>query len=50
METWNWLVLNPRVMDIKQRDVSGVRDHSLTPDHPAQSFSARKISPHSLWL
>ena len=26
------------------------RDPSLTPDHPAQGFSARKVGPHNFWL
>ena len=29
------------------RDTSEVRDPSPTPDYPAQSSSARKISPHN---
>ena len=31
-------------------DVSGVKDLSSTPDHPAQGSSARKITPHNFWL
>ena len=47
---WNRLVLNPHMVEIKWRDISGARDPSPTPDHLAQGSSARKISPHNFWL
>ena len=46
----NQLVPNSRVVDIKGRYISRVRDPTPIPDHLGQGFSARKISPCNFWL
>ena len=50
METWNWRVPNPCVVDIKWWDILGARDSNPTPNHPAQGSNARNISLHNFWL
>ena len=50
VETKNGLVPNPCVVDIKQKDISGARDLSPTPDHPVQGSSDKKVSLHNFWL
>ena len=47
---WNWLVPNPHVVDIKQRNISEVKDPTPTPDHPVKGSSTKKISSHNFWL
>ena len=50
MEKWNGQYYT-HVWWIKiRRDTLGVRDPVLTPDHPVQGSSARKITPYNFWL
>ena len=47
MEMWNMQPHSHEWWIKIRRDTSGVRDPNLTPDHPAQRFSARKTSYHN---
>ena len=44
------LITSPPVVDIKQRDILGMRSPSPTTGPPAQGTSARKIRPPYFWL
>ena len=50
VETWKGWFHNHMWWIKTGRDNLGVRDPSLTSDDPAQSSSARKISPDNFWL
>ena len=49
-DTQNRLVPNSCVVDIKQRDMSRVRDHNPLSYHPAWGSSAKKINLHNFGL